>query len=120
MKKFTINGNEYEAREIDFNFLSEFEELGIDINLLGVNFTSYRAYVALCAGVSLKEAGDMLNQHVVNGGDLAGITKALGEAIDESDFIKVLMKNQDSKTENETKSEEKPKTSKSSSKTNQK
>lgn len=121
MKKFTVNGNEYEAREIDFNFLSEFNELGLDINILGANYASYRAYLALCAGISLNEAGDMLTQHVINGGDLTGITEILNEVIDESDFISALLKRQDSKTtKGEEESEEKPKASKSSSKTNQK
>ena len=89
-----INGKDYKELEIDFNAVCELEDMGIKIfNLKGVSAAKIaRAYAALCMGGAdmLEVAGAEINQHVVNGGELAPITEAFGKAVSESGFFQAL------------------------------
>lgn len=88
MKTFTINGKEYEEKEITFNTMCDFEEAGVSMtDISEKTLMVMRAYVAMCMGVSAKEAGKEINAHVMNGGDMAEIYNAFSEASENSDFL---------------------------------
>ena len=85
-----INGKEYTAKEFDFNMVCDLAAHGVNIysvDPLPMN-VAIRAYFAVCAGVSLAAAGNILGEHLMNGGDLSEITKAFEEKLEESGFFK--------------------------------
>lgn len=91
--KFTVNKKDYTSREFDFNLICELEELGIEIEKLASKpMSGVRAYFALCAGISLAEAGAEFNQHIIDGGSMDGVTIAMTKALEESGFFRALSK----------------------------
>lgn len=93
MENFTINGRVVRAREIDFNFLCELGENDIDITEIDKKvLPAVRVYVAYCMGVGTGIAGEEINKHVVNGGDLGDIVNFFTEKANESGFFRALSK----------------------------
>lgn len=94
MEKFTINGNVIKAKEMDFNFLCDLQENGIGIEEIDRKYLSaVRVYVAFCMGTSVELAGEMFNEHIINGGTMDEVTKAFSEKAESSDFFQALGKN---------------------------
>ena len=92
-EKMTINGKVYKAKDLDFNFLCELGEAGIDIGDISKKLIpTVRVYVAYCMGVDLETAGEEINNHVINGGTFDEITEAFSTKADESDFFRALGK----------------------------
>ena len=89
--KFTINGKEYEGAKYNYNTSCAFEEMGVSIADFAKKPQSImRAYLAISGKIELEEAGDEIEQHVINGGDLNGITEVLAKEMQESGFFKSL------------------------------
>ena len=89
MSKFQLLGKEYTGAKIGFNEFCNIESNGG--NLLDVNnhiLGTVRAYVAVSLGVDSETAGNMIEEHMVNGGTLDSVLGALGEQINESGFLK--------------------------------
>lgn len=100
-EKITINGRDYKAKELDFNFVCELGENGIDIADIGKKILpTVRVYVAYCMGVDAEIAGMEINEHIVNGGDFNEFTETFNEKAESSDFFQALSKRQADKTEN--------------------
>lgn len=92
-ERITINGKAYKAKEIDFNFICELGEAGIDISEISKKIIpTVRVYVAYCMGTDLDTAGAEINSHVVNGGTFDEISEVFSEKADESDFFRALGK----------------------------
>lgn len=90
---FKVNGVTYKAAEIDFNAVCFFQDNGLDFNDVGKKTTSFvRAYFALCAGTSVEDAGNIIQEHIINGGDLKVIVDAFSKEVDKSDFFQALTK----------------------------
>lgn len=88
---FTINGRQYTAAEVDFNFICDLEDMGISIKSFNSKPTAVaRAYFALCANVSKEVAGAELQAHMLKGGKLEELYEVLGAQIEESDFFRAL------------------------------
>ena len=99
MKKFKVNGNEYEARPFDFNLVCDLENMGVSVADMGrKHFATTRAYFALCAGMSNTQAGKEMELHVISGGNFEDINNALNEEMDKSDFFLAISKKQEKKT----------------------
>lgn len=94
MEKFTINNRVVQAKEIDFNFVCMLEVEGIELAKMGKSFMNIiKVYVAYCMGVDADVAGNEINQHMLNGGNLNELTEVLSKKMDESDFFHALSKN---------------------------
>ena len=88
---FDICGVTYKAVPIDFNTVCALEDYGVSLTDAGSkNLMLIRAYVAVCAGVTPNEAGKMIEQHIVDGGDLESITAAFQKMVGESGFFQAL------------------------------
>lgn len=101
---FKVNGVTYKSAEVGFNAVCFFEDNGLDISDAKKKGNSFmRAYFALCAGVSIEDAGAMIQEHIINGGDMKGLSDAFIKEIDKSDFFQALIKSKkkDATTESE-------------------
>ena len=97
--RFTINGNEYEGAKFDFNTYCSFEEMNVDVSKMADKpILAIRAYLAISTGMSLAAAGNEIENHVVNGGDLSGIMDALVKEMSASDFFTALTGRKKSET----------------------
>lgn len=93
MERININGKYYQAKEIDFNFICNLEVEGVEFAKMGKNFmTMLKVYVAYCMDADTEVAGDEINQHIINGGDLSEIIETLQKKLEESDFFQALSK----------------------------
>lgn len=108
---FKINGTTYTAKEFDFNTVCDLEDIGISISDMQKKpVATARAYFALCIGGDVERAGDELQQHMIDGGNLNDLVNAMVGAMNDSDFFQALTKRQEkkattSKRQTETKSE---------------
>jgi hypothetical protein len=102
MKKIIVNGKEYVAKEFTFNLICDLEEMGYDMDSMGNKPMSViRAYFALCAGVTMDVAGKEIESHLIGGGDMAVISEAMQEQMENSDFFRNLTQTEEKKiTEN--------------------
>lgn len=119
MRRFELNGKKYDGAEIDFNTIATFDEYGIKINEIGKkSFAAIRAYVAVSIGSDLDVAGNLINEHIINGGTLEEISKVFIDSVNESGFFLALKKNQTEAGQGkEEESGEKSKTRKTTNKT---
>lgn len=93
MENIKINNRVYKAREIDFNFICELGENGIDISDMGQKILpTIRVYLAYCMGVSPEIAGDEMNAHMINGGSLTEIVEVFNEKVETSGFFLAINK----------------------------
>ena len=89
MNTFTLNGNTITAKKFDFNLLCDLDQYGISITDAGTKPMSLvRAYIALCAGVSLIDAGNLIQEHMANGGTIDDIVEVMNKEIEASDFFR--------------------------------
>lgn len=99
MKKIIVNGKEYVAKEFTFNLICDLEEMGYDMDSMGNKPMSViRAYFALCAGVTMDVAGKEIESHLIGGGDMAVISEAMQEQMENSDFFRNLTETEKKKT----------------------
>ncbi len=89
-----INGNTFTVPEMDFNGICELAELGIDImnitSLRKNTIVATRSIVAWIAQVDIETAGDMIQQHIINGGSLEEIINVFAQALETSNFLNAL------------------------------
>ena len=106
MRTFTINGKRYNAKPFNYNTVCNLEDNGVSIaDMSKKPMSMARAYFALYFGGDIDKAGDEIDAHVQNGGDLNEIYTVIGEEINDSGFFQALSK----KTEEETPEVENPK-----------
>ena len=107
VNRFEIDGVTYTAKPFDFAMVCDLEEYGVSIssaNKAGMSFV--RAYFAICADIEKDEAARRIQNHMVKGGNLEGITSALTKEMNDSDFFHALSnKNKQTEEENHTESE---------------
>lgn len=109
-KIFTINEKKYTSKPFDFNMVCDLEDLGISIADLGKKQTAFlRAYFSLCANVDLNVAGKEIETHIIQGGNLDELMKAVEFEIDESDFFRHLQTTETEKNQEDTIKEKKTK-----------
>ena len=83
-----LNGRAIKAADVDFNFVALLGENNINLNEIGrKQLPTIRVYVAHCTGLDIDTAGDMINQHILNGGNIADLMSVFGKKCDESDFF---------------------------------
>lgn len=90
--KFTINGKEYNGAKFDYNAYCSLSEMGIPVDkLLTDPFVGVRGYLAISGDMTVQEAGNELEQHIINDGDLSDISKVFAEEINKSGFFQKLL-----------------------------
>ena len=88
MKYFTLNGKKVEEKELSFNAVCDFEDMGVDVRALsGKPLSLTRAYIAYAEGITLEEAGKEIEAHILNGGDMDKVMDAISSAFRNSDFF---------------------------------
>jgi len=94
MVKVTINDVVYTVPELNFNAVCTLAEAGVDImNTKAMRknvVNSARGIVAWIMDVEPEEAGNEIEQHVINGGTIDTIFEAFGKAVDESGFFSAM------------------------------
>jgi len=105
-ERITINGKVYQAKELDFNFLCDLGDNGIDVTEIDKKMLStVRVYIAYCMGVDVAKAGDEINQHSIKNGGINDLIEVFSEKAEDSDFFRSLDRN--SKTDSQKKDTEK-------------
>lgn len=105
-ERIVINGKGYPTKEITFNTVCQFEDMGVpmsDIEAKSIMFI--RAYAAMCMGVKADQAGEEIEKHILNGGTMEELADVLRQAVEESGFFQALSKRAetaDSKVQTET------------------
>lgn len=90
-KAFTLNGRTIMAKPFDFNMICDLEDCGIEMSSLGKHNTGLlRAYVSICIGSSVAEAGALIQAHVLEGGKLDELNETIAREVTESDFFQKL------------------------------
>lgn len=107
---FSINGKQYKAATVDFNFICDLEDMGISISQIQSKpMAVARAYFALCANASKEVAGAELQAHMTKGHTLEELYGVLGEQIEESDFFRAIKAATEQEVTEETQKEKKTK-----------
>lgn len=100
MRTFIVNGKEYKAKDFDFNLVCDLEDMGISLEKANKKpMSMVRAYFAFCAGKGKTFAGREMQEHIVNSGSFEDVTKAMSEAMENSDFFRALQKTAENQME---------------------
>lgn len=104
MKSFTINGKEYNAKELTYGDIRKMESFGLnlmtDITSIQAKVFSYTSgYLAVCGGFGIDVADNEMNEHIINGGDFTEISEAFVESLSESRFFQAMVNNATKNTE---------------------
>lgn len=106
MRKFKLNGKEYNAKGFTFNTVCELEDCGFSMgDMQRKPMSMVRAYLSICLNTSLEVAGKEMEEHIVSGGNFEEIMKVITEEMNDSDFFRNL--NKRAEEENGEKQEEK-------------
>lgn len=103
MKKFTVNGKEYAAKELTYGDIRKMESFGLnlmtDITSIQAKVFSYTSgYLAICGGFSLEVADSEMNEHIINGGDFTDISEAFVDSLSNSRFFQAMLNSATEKT----------------------
>ena len=95
-KEIVINGKAYPTKEITFNTVCQFENMGIPMSEIEAKSIMFvRAYAAMCMDKKADQAGDEIEKHVMNGGSIDELADVLRQAVEESGFFQALSKRAD-------------------------
>ena len=93
MRKFKLNGKEYNAKGFTFNTVCELEDCGFSMgDMQRKPMSMVRAYLSICLNTSLEVAGKEMEEHIVSGGNFEEIMKVITEEMNDSDFFQNLNK----------------------------
>ena len=105
---FTINNKTYTAKEFDFNFLCDLENMGLSLEDIDKKpMSMVRAYLAFSAGLSNEAAGKEIENHLINGGKFDDVVEAMSAQMQDSGFFRSI--NKGTATEKDETSSESPK-----------
>ena len=94
--RFTINGTSYSAKPFTFGTILDLEDIGVKLEEIEAKpMRLLTAYIAICADVDFAAAKDLIEKHVVNGGDFGDILESMSREMDTSDFFRALSKNKE-------------------------
>ena len=93
MNVITVNGKEYKTAGINFNTVCELENRGITLADMSKKPNAFiRVYFAISANCLNEQAGEELEQHVINGGDFENIYTVIANEVQDSGFFRALTK----------------------------
>ena len=105
-----INNKNYTVSQLGFRDMVHMEDMGFSILDLFQKkkvFSMATAFVGVVANCDRDEAENLIEQHVLGGGDFEGIYDSFTKAVDESGFFKKLLGIEEEKT-NKKKSQQTP------------
>ena len=86
-----INNKSYKRKPLSFNVICQLEDLGLDITQMDTKSMSMlRGYLAICMNTTVDKAGEELEKHCINGGDVNELLDSFGKAVEESGFFQAL------------------------------
>ena len=96
-RNVTINKKAYGVKKIDFNAICELEDYGVSLADLATfkkkPFSLFRGCFAFHSGLTLEQASNEMEQHLVDGGTFDDFQPFV-DALVESDFFDKLAKSQ--------------------------
>lgn len=99
VNRFTINNETYTAKPFTFKMLVDLNKLGIKTSDMSkLDMALMNAYFAICADIDEDEAAELIEKHVISGGDFDGIVEAMSKEMDDSDFFRALMEQAETRT----------------------
>ena len=90
-----INNKKYTINELEFRHYTKMEEQGFSvIEAFNKHQMSLVALAFTCAvtGLDREGAEELIQQHILGGGNIVEIAKKFSEAVAESDFFKKMLK----------------------------
>lgn len=107
-----ICGRDYKIPELGFGTIRQLEENGIsifDLQRPNKKFISIiTAFVGLATGLEVEQADELLQQHLLGGGNFDGWLNEINKAVENSGFFQAMMK-KEQKTAPTSKTAKKPK-----------
>ena len=98
--KFKINGKEYTGAKFNYNAYCSLSEMGIPIDrLINDPLVGVRGYLAISGDMTVEQAGDELEEHLINDGDLSEISKVFSNELNNSGFFQKLVAKMTAATE---------------------
>ena len=98
-----LNGRTYKAADFDLNLICDFEDRGITLDdISNKMFSVLRQYVASSVETDVKTAGNMLSEHLKNGGKLEDISDVMSAAMEDSGFFRSTSESKDQTTSTRT------------------
>ena len=93
METFMVNGRNYKAKDIDFNFVCLLGENDIELTDIAKKaLPALRLYIAFCLNATPEIAGNEINLHIVNGGSFQELLAVFNEKLEDSDFFRAIGK----------------------------
>ena len=93
MRKFKLNGKEYNAKGFSFNTVCDLEDCGFSMeDMQRKPMSMVRAYLSICLNTSLESAGKEMEEHIISGGDFEKIMEVITNEMNDSDFFRNLNK----------------------------
>ena len=100
LKEIEINGQRIVPAELTFGTVRQMIGMGVDFNDLGKDlYTLVSAYVRISTGLRERAADELIQRHIVKGGNLDDVLDAFKSALDESDFFQALAKTKETEAE---------------------
>ncbi|MDU6263708.1 MAG: hypothetical protein E6600_04305 [Anaerocolumna aminovalerica] len=108
-----LNGKEYKIPEITFDMVCELEDAGISLSDIGKPkkkaMSIVRAFVKLATGLENEQVSDLIEDHLVNGGNFEGIFDEINKALTDSRFFQKMAERAITEEKAETKAKTKAK-----------
>lgn len=99
-RKFTLNGTEIPAAEITFGTVREMTNLGVDFSNPGKDMLNLvSAYTMVSTGQSRRYVDNLIQHHIVNGGNFEEIIEVFRGEYEDSAFFQALAKTEKAETE---------------------
>lgn len=87
-----INGKEYKIPELDFNMICDLESVGVSIlNLDQKPISSLRGFLSVIGKMPLEVAGQEIQEHLINGGNIDDVVTEIMIAMVDSGFFQALL-----------------------------
>ena len=93
------------AVDVDFNYVADLVDAGINPESVGTKgISALRIYVAACMAetyripIDVREAGKLINEHIVAGGNLTELQNIFTKKCEESDFFRALAERAEEET----------------------
>lgn len=101
MRTIKVNGNDVKCAELTFNNICLMQEKGVDFDDLDrTSLNVARIYLAISMKTDVETAGNNIEEHILNGGDLSEIMGAFAEALENSGFFRKMLERMEVKEEN--------------------
>lgn len=97
-----INNKTYNRDQLGFKDMLHMEDMGYPISTLFQEqkiASMATAFTGVVVGCDKEEAENLVEQHIMGGGNIADILNAFGKAVEESGFFKKLLGNEEQKSE---------------------